>query len=99
MFDLLFTIIYMAILTYYSASPTKTHTSKYDILYYINYRYIYVCMCVNIEYTKYLFAHEQSNGKRFDKHSDRVRAARCAFSHIKLEKRALFSGQMRKFHI
>ena len=31
--------------------------------------------------------------------SDRVRAARCAFSHIKLEKRALFSGQMREFRI
>ena len=31
--------------------------------------------------------------------SDRVRAARCAFSHIKLKKRALFSGQMREFRI
>ena len=31
--------------------------------------------------------------------SDRVRAARCAFSYIKLEKRALFSGQMHEFRI
>ena len=31
--------------------------------------------------------------------SDRLRAARCAFSHIKLEKRALFSEQMREFRI
>ena len=33
------------------------------------------------------------------KGSDRVRAVRCAFSHIKLKKRALFSGQMREFRI
>ena len=45
--------------------------------------------------------HKEGQENRFSPilASDRVRAARCAFSHIKLEKRALFSGQMREFRI
>ena len=36
---------------------------------------------------------------RYVHNSDRVRAARCAFSHIKLEKRALLSRQMCEYRI